>query len=815
MRAFLRQRSLSLVIAMAFMHLVLTPRQAHAWNEGTHQKIVDWAYQIIKLTEHQRRFGNPASVLPLPNRIVLDARPAWCTGTCPVQWNAFMVKLTGARPRLASIPFGPSLKNPEEHPGDITCAPVQTSQPLGDLALGALDGSTPKSGHTNAESCARLTKYEEGGLFDDTSLRDMGGNRFLGTNLGFIAQAADARIGDWEVYVDVTAAVASGIGWLLTLGQTTNSGLEDSIRTLNNVAKIGAVGWAIAFLALVSAIVAGLHGDDPFEQAQETTDFILNFEQELFTYLGIDEMFSTPTDTVGLGHFINVQPQVATNDGPWPSNQFDNHQGLYYDEAYYNVGTAAAPRLFQDSYDHYLVDIATGLGAAIQPRRSYGVENYQITSPDDGHAASRPRPHSASDGYWLTTEMHGIAFTPIDNLGYKGWVKFRDDTCKTADALHWPLHALGDAAAPAHVIGATGQGHRPFEDGIDYLATVWERVRNLSPDEFSTAKAAEYGGSAAARDAAFQLQLDQARAVLEAAFRYSQLIQTYQASHPGDIPIRDLITRVAENTLQTLQASPKLRCDPQACKWQVTPDPNCMPTPQVPQCPTTMAIDCTGPGECTGFYDDVLPSNPTHVLKTANPTDDTTPCWSSGPNPNNLAKCRIEHIVGYQLSRKTYAGVDYPAVLAPGLSDTFDPAKNLANSFFKNRVKDFRPFAENAVAATLAFLVHAADVVPSPGSPPTWPPASCRCSSTMSFCSGANSCVDLQTDRNNCGTCGRVCGHSAKCVAGSCSVPCTSPWLMCGTQCVDPRSDENNCGLCNIRCTSPAFCHNGSCVVLQ
>jgi hypothetical protein len=812
MRAFLRQRSLSLIIATVFVHLVLQPKQARAWNERTHLQLVDWAYQIMKLTEHQRRFV-PPPVLSGLTVVSPNTPPTGCTGTCAMQWTAFMVKLTAARGKLAIIPFGPSLKNTDEHGGDITCAPVHTAVPLGDHVFGALAGPTPKKGHTGSENCAKDPNYEEGGIFDDPAFQGMG-SQFMGNNLGFIAQAADARVEDWEIYVDVTTTVASGIGWLLTLGQTTNSGLEDSVRLLNNVAKLGAVGWAIVFAAIVSALVAGLHGDDPFEQAQETTDFILNFEQELFSYLGIDELFTKPGDAVGLGHFINVQPQIATNDGPWPSNQFDNHQGQFYDEAFYNLGTVAAPRLFQDPYDHYLVDTAFGLGTAIQPRRSYGVHNYQIMSPDDGHPASKPRPYSASDGYWLTTEMHGIAFTPVDNLAYKGWVKFRNDSCKTAESLHWPLHALGDAASPAHVIGATGQGHRPFEDGIDRLQTIWERVRHLSPAEFSEDAATEYGGSATQRRAAFQLQLDQARRVLEAAFKFSQMIQTYQLSHPGDIPIRDLVTQVAQNTLQAVKDAPKVKCAPQACKWQVTPDPNCMPTPAMKECPTTMAIDCTGPGECTGFYDDVA-SNPTNVLKTANPTDDTTPCWSSGPNPNNLQKCTIEHVVGFQLSRSRYAGADYPAVLAPGLSGTYDPAEKLATDFFKNRVKDYRPFAEIAAAGTLAFLVHAADIVPSPGSPPVWPPTSCRCSSTMAFCSGANSCVDLQTDRNNCGSCGRVCSASAKCVSGACQVPCTSPWTMCGTQCVNSQLDENNCGLCGVRCTSPAFCNNGSCVVLQ
>ncbi|KAJ4842767.1 hypothetical protein Tsubulata_013392 [Turnera subulata] len=57
-------------------------------------------------------------------------------------------------------------------------------------------------------------------------------------------------------------------------------------------------------------------------------------------------------------------------------------------------------------------------------------------------------------------------------------------------------------------------------------------------------------------------------------------------------------------------------------------------------------------------------------------------------------------------------------------------------------------------------------------------------------------CVDMKTDRLNCGKCGKKCKYSELCCKG---------------KCVNPRSDKKNCGGCNNKCKKGSVCAYGMC----
>jgi hypothetical protein len=88
-------------------------------------------------------------------------------------------------------------------------------------------------------------------------------------------------------------------------------------------------------------------------------------------------------------------------------------------------------------------------------------------------------------------------------------------------------------------------------------------------------------------------------------------------------------------------------------------------------------------------------------------------------------------------------------------------------------------------------------------------------------CNGA--CVYLQTDPNNCGSCGKACpayAHADKvCSGGQCVFTCSAGRGDCNNQKASDgcetclRNDNNNCGRCGVQCaTGGTSCFAGSCV---
>lgn len=67
------------------------------------------------------------------------------------------------------------------------------------------------------------------------------------------------------------------------------------------------------------------------------------------------------------------------------------------------------------------------------------------------------------------------------------------------------------------------------------------------------------------------------------------------------------------------------------------------------------------------------------------------------------------------------------------------------------------------------------------------------------------SCENAQTDRNNCGVCGRKCADSESCVAGQCG--CAEGESRCGGGCASLKDDAANCGSYGHKCAQ--LCEQG------
>ncbi|MFH1436849.1 MAG: hypothetical protein ABIJ56_14170 [Pseudomonadota bacterium] len=75
-------------------------------------------------------------------------------------------------------------------------------------------------------------------------------------------------------------------------------------------------------------------------------------------------------------------------------------------------------------------------------------------------------------------------------------------------------------------------------------------------------------------------------------------------------------------------------------------------------------------------------------------------------------------------------------------------------------------------------------------------------------------CVDLSSDRDNCGACGHECDAEEVCFDGECILECPAGTSPCGGTCIDIESNPANCGTCGYVCAPGETCSEGRCSVL-
>jgi hypothetical protein len=86
----------------------------------------------------------------------------------------------------------------------------------------------------------------------------------------------------------------------------------------------------------------------------------------------------------------------------------------------------------------------------------------------------------------------------------------------------------------------------------------------------------------------------------------------------------------------------------------------------------------------------------------------------------------------------------------------------------------------------------------------------CVCDLGFTECA-AGTCVDTQSDPQNCGTCGNACGIDQHCDGGVCVCDLGFTECAAGT-CVDLDNDDSNCGACGNQCdVVHDTCRSGFC----
>jgi hypothetical protein len=90
--------------------------------------------------------------------------------------------------------------------------------------------------------------------------------------------------------------------------------------------------------------------------------------------------------------------------------------------------------------------------------------------------------------------------------------------------------------------------------------------------------------------------------------------------------------------------------------------------------------------------------------------------------------------------------------------------------------------------------------------------------SRFELCNGQ--CVEIASDRANCGSCGRRCAPNETCNDGICEFACSPGLVNCDGRCIDPRTNPDYCGARDdclgaanrgSQCTGGRACVNGRC----
>jgi hypothetical protein len=479
--------------------------QAPAYNDQQHQGMVALAYKAMVGTVLEAGCSTPIRFdgAPPPSlRSMPDLLPCpFDSATCQGRWQQYLDEVGVAVRHLRTLTAG--LPEPI-----FEICPDPRGAQLKDVGLAVHPGYGPERG----PGCAVDTRDDQ--CSGAPHLCDAGSiHRYL---------APDDHTGDtlgyWATHPDHDEDVTA-IGFKpLNAG-----GGAVAVDSINDTLEATATAIFVPFVCLAEF----LFGDgDCLDDARSLADQAVPIE-ELSSVVPVLAPQKNADAFTGLWHFV----QLGAG-----SHECDDRQGVLYPQA--------GP-LRPDEIDLAFVALADMLGLTLSYDESAGPRRFNITNPGDGDRPSCARGRAE----WELETFPHVPFSPLDNLALWGWKDFActltgedpNASCAVASApanrraemLGWPLHALGDAVAPHHVVGTTGWGHRPYEDAAE---ENWPRILYQGEDADVP-----------------RLQYEQLRRILVHGFVYREHVAQFRAQRPatgshGVLPIRALVTQVAADT---------------------------------------------------------------------------------------------------------------------------------------------------------------------------------------------------------------------------------------------------------------------------
>lgn len=410
------------------------------------------------------------------------------------------------------------------------------------LTLGAVPYPVSVT-YITGNDCGIDPDWKPGAFFDSINGGHEGSGRqdLTGVVLGFWAHQPDDEEDDWHIFFRPTNA--GGMSFVKNYIETTLG------------AGAATVWVPLHCLLACAGDFLGLGGSckDCLDQAIDDAKHVIHEGVEAVD--GLAPGFGDHTSLflyTGMGHHIDVAPPGAP--APWKLNPaaYDDRPGLLLE----NAGPIGIP----DSVEFLAMTAADGFGMTVHYDPSRGPKRYEIRNRQDAHPDSVHR----GEADWQFQSFAHTPFTPLDNLARAGWDDFRADPRAHVRDLGWPLHAFGDAIVPMHVAGTSGWGHRPYEDAFEQHFAAY-----LHTEDANAARL-------------------QAIDIVQRAVVWRKIIVDWRRLHPesgSDIPIRDLITRLAQFT------------------WSRISGPAMLVWPFNPAMSTQYLVPVTGKGLAIGYYE--------------------------------------------------------------------------------------------------------------------------------------------------------------------------------------------------------------------
>jgi hypothetical protein len=494
----MRNRTIGTTLTAASI-VALCAGEAFAYGRPGHLDITDTAWHIMRAsgstvsspptggaTVNMRTAGQGFWLGSAPTSPDLRT-PGPCannTGLCgqtvsQAQWDVFLADIETAR--LVLNHFQSNV------PSNATCLSSGTASET-TLLRNFGDAVTATHYEVETTTCSKVSPYTPPGIFGR-----LGSSSFPNVRIPEDGPRTQGRVLGWHSKHRDDDLDETTINVVPDFTLTTTA-LQAGSEVYETV--LGAV-----FVPFVCAYYAIRGMDDCENAARKLAD-----ESNVFDVLkAILPGFDLPQSEmyVGFWHFVNARDKSKL------SNFWDDRQGLYYPEA----GPEGVPGAVDQA-----ITIATQLALTrLNYDESEGAKRYQIWPGVGSHQASDPRDWVDWEGDPIGTQQ----FWPLDNLAMYGEQRLWSDGQKVR-FLGWPLHAIGDATVPHHVVGTTGYGHVPYEDYVDaHIAELLYRTTESNTT--------------------LRNQYSQAHRVLQIAFRWREYLKTHGT--------QDFITDLAIETL--------------------------------------------------------------------------------------------------------------------------------------------------------------------------------------------------------------------------------------------------------------------------